>query len=236
MSGPPAAAWRTSVGAQAIAAASGAVLVAFVVLHAGAGLVAHAGPRPMNDLVAWSHGPWLRWSLRAALLGAAVVHVAASARLSARNRDARRTPYRKRRPASTYAGRTMAWTGPLVLLFVVYHVAHVTFGATSGYAFDPHHSYNNLARGLSRWLVAVAYAGGAIALGLHLYHGVFAMGASLGRRGDPRTRRVAAGALAALVTAGFLSLPVAALAGRLPPSDERFCYEQLARRPGECAP
>ena len=65
---------------------------------------------------------------------------------------------------------------------------------------------------------AGVYVVAMIALGVHLYHGIWSLLQTLGLS-HPRyenLRRGAAGALAALVVVGNVSIPIAALAGWLP--------------------
>ena len=114
-----------------------------------------------------------------------------------------------------YASRTMLWTGPLIALYVVYHVLHLTIGDV-GLPFTPLDAYDNVVGGflnagglhrLHRWR--------CWSLSMHLYHGLWSMFQSLGvshPRYTPLLKRCAAG-LAIVIAAGFISIPVAVLTG-----------------------
>ena len=60
---------------------------------------------------------------------AAALHIWAAYSLTMMNRAARPEDYReKEHRESTYASRTMRWSGVFLLLFVVYHLMHMTWG------------------------------------------------------------------------------------------------------------
>ena len=67
--------------------------------------------------------------------------------------------------------------------------------------------------GLRPGWVAAVYVAAAVLLGLHLYHGLWAAGRSLGARVDGAgvLRRPAVAVLSLAVAAGFASVPLAVL-------------------------
>jgi len=71
--------------------------------------------------------------------------------------------------------------------------------------------------GLRAPVIAAIYAGAALLLGLHLFHGLWAAARSLGvwPDGAGRRRRPAVAAMSAAVALGFASVPLAVLAGWL---------------------
>ena len=119
--------------------------------------------------------------------------------------------------ASTYASRTMRWSGVIMLLFVVYHLLHFTFGtAPSTRSSCPGDVYHNVVAGFQSPLVSAFYILAMLALGLHLYHGVWSMLQTLGLshpRYDRLRHAAVAAALAVVVVAGNISFPVAVLTG-----------------------
>src|SRR5690606_16314309 len=166
--------------------------------------------------------PLLLWGTRIVLLGAVGAHLWASFQLSNRNLGARGERYKKKQDVATsYAAKTMLFSGPILLFFILYHLAHLTFGMTNGvYEFDPHHVYNNLVYGFQQWWISAIYIVGNLALGLHLYHGAWAMFSSVGLthpRYD-RMRETVAIVLVAFVVVANLSFPIMVLIGAVPPA------------------
>jgi len=70
------------------------------------------------------------WFARIVILASVLIHVWAGVALSLENRAACGTePYAvKHTIRATLASRTMKWTGLVVLAFLVYHLAHFTWG------------------------------------------------------------------------------------------------------------
>jgi succinate dehydrogenase / fumarate reductase cytochrome b subunit len=132
-----------------------------------------------------------------------------------RNRAARPAGYVKREPqVSTYAARTMRWGGVYLLLFIPYHLMHFTIGNVHP-AFVRGQAYGNVVIGFESTWVAVFYLGAMAFLGLHLYHGAWAMFRTLGLvrpSRDPLHRRVAL-AIAVIVPVGFSLLPLSVMLG-----------------------
>jgi succinate dehydrogenase / fumarate reductase cytochrome b subunit len=119
---------------------------------------------------------------------------------------------------STLASRTIRWGGALILLFLVYHIMHFTLG-TVHTSFIEGNPYHNVATGFGNPLVVVFYELAMVAVGLHLYHGIWSSGRSLGvSTSSPRPlRRQLALALSAIVWAGFTAIPIAVYAGVIRP-------------------
>ncbi|NNK91744.1 MAG: succinate dehydrogenase cytochrome b subunit [Acidimicrobiia bacterium] len=158
----------------------------------------------------------LLWAFRLVMIVALVVHVHAAWALTVSNRRARGT---ERYDDQTYiavnfASRTMRWTGVIILLFLGFHLADLTLGWTNP-DFVRGHVYDNLLGSLSRWPVWLFYVVAQGALALHLYHGAWSLFQSLGINNPSwnRYRRPFATAFAALVVAGFLTVPVGVATG-----------------------
>ena len=135
--------------------------------------------------------------------------------LSLETRAARPIGYRRtHHEESSYASRTMMWGGPIIALFVIYHLLDFTTGQANPF-FVPGEVYHNVVFGFSRPLVSAAYILAMIVLGFHLYHGVWSMLQSMGLN-HPRYnawRKRAATAFAVIVVAGNISIPLAVLIG-----------------------
>lgn len=206
-------------------AATGSILILFVLGHMAGNLKVYQGAEKFNAYAEFlrdvgapvlGHGQFL-WIARVALLVAVIVHIVAAIQLTRRSQLARPVGYKKTpHEELTYASRTMRWGGVVILLFVVYHILHLTTG-TAHSQFVPGDAYRNLVIGFQSWPVAAAYMFAVLALGLHLYHGVWSGFQTLGWDNPryARYRRSIAGVIALVVVVGNLSFPIAALTGVL---------------------
>ena len=121
---------------------------------------------------------------------------------------------------STYASRTMLWSGPIIAAFAIFHLLEFTFGAVHpGAPFDEHNVYSNVVLGFQVWPVSLFYIIAMIMLCYHLYHGLWSMLQSLGFSHPvytPWLQRFAK-IVAILIAVGYISIPVAILAGFIKP-------------------
>jgi succinate dehydrogenase cytochrome b subunit len=215
----------SSIGKKVVMALTGFALFGFVVAHMLGNLQVYLGPVALNAYAeSLRHYPALLWAARISLLVAAALHVWAAYSLTMMNRAARPQGYRAREHReSTYASRTMRWSGVLLLLFIVYHLMHMTWGSAHP-DFIAGDVYHNFITGFRQTLVSVVYVVAMLALGLHMYHGVWSFLQTLGLS-HPRynhLRHAFATLVTAVVVIGNISMPVAVLAGWLekPPARE----------------
>jgi succinate dehydrogenase / fumarate reductase cytochrome b subunit len=212
--------YETTVGKKAVMAVTGLLLMGFVVGHMLGNLQVYFGPEQLNSYAEKLKqlGPLL-WAVRAALLSALLVHLTAAAQLVWGTWGARGIGYRKfTNQATTYAAMTMKYTGPLILLFVGYHLAHFTYPGIAmgnGYEHSPTDVYANVVNGFSVPLVAALYVAAQIALGFHIYHGGWSLLHTLGVDHPRYNERLRTWAkrLAVVVVLGNVSIPVAVVAG-----------------------
>lgn len=208
----------STIGKKVVMAVTGIVLFGFVVGHMLGNLQVYLGPEAINQygesLRAILHGAGL-WLARGGLLVAVGLHIWSAIALAGKNRSARPVRYKMWQPrASSYASRTMYWSGPLLALFIVYHLLHMTTGTVHP-DFHPGDVYRNFVVGFSQPAVSAFYIVAMIALGLHLYHGVWSLLHTLGLahpRWNPLRHSIATFFAAAIVI-GNISFPVAVLAG-----------------------
>jgi succinate dehydrogenase / fumarate reductase cytochrome b subunit len=218
--------WDTSIGKKAVMAVTGLVLAGFVIVHMLGNLKIFQGEAKFDQYALWLRevggplfGPGqLLWLARLVLLVATVLHVVAAVELTRISRAARPVAYARREPiASTYASRTMRWGGAIITLFVIYHLLHFTAGVV-GFGpgqFRPLSVYRNVVLGFSVWYVSAFYIAAMVALGLHMYHGVWSTFQTLGlnsERSDGLYRGLATVSALAVVL-GNVSVPLAVLAG-----------------------
>lgn len=208
----------STIGKKVVMAVTGVILFGFVVAHMIGNLQAYMGPQALNAYAVWLrellHGAGL-WIARIVLLVSVILHIWAAVALTLENRRARPVAYRRREfERSTYASRTMVWSGPILALFVVYHLLHFTFGTVHP-SFVEGDVYHNFVEGFRSPAVSLFYILSMLALGLHLYHGVWSMLQTLGLS-HPRynfLRHGLAGLFTAIVVVGNISFPLAVLMG-----------------------
>ena len=203
-------------------AVTGLLLVGFVIAHMAGNLKIYLGQEALDH---YAHGlrtfgdPFLPeggflWIARLGLLAAVAVHIWAAVSLTLISRAARPVGYEKwEADRSTYASRTMRFGGVIILLFVIYHLLHLTTGT-----LHPDFGssvYANVVTGFSVWWVSAAYIVANLALAFHLYHGFWSLFRTLGANNPRREalRRRSALAVAVIVAVGNISIPVSVLAG-----------------------
>jgi len=217
--------YRSALGKKAVMAVTGVALFGFVLAHLAGNLKLYLGAEHMNEYArflrvmgapALPHSALL-WILRVGLLLAVILHIDAATRLTIMSRKSRPVRYeRQQYVVASYASRTMRWGGVIILLFVIYHLMHLTWGMhVSPAPFVENDPYHNVVAGFQVWWVSAFYIVANLALGLHLYHGLRAMFDSLGLN-HPKFnhwRRWFAIAFALVVTLGNVSFPVMVLLG-----------------------
>jgi succinate dehydrogenase / fumarate reductase cytochrome b subunit len=115
-------------------ALTGIVLVGFVFGHMAGNLQMFLHPDWINEYAyKLQHLPYgLLWVVRFFLLLCLVVHVTTAVLLVIENKKARPVAYSMQTPlTSTFAARTMRYTGLIVLAFIAYHLAHFTLLVTN---------------------------------------------------------------------------------------------------------
>ncbi|MEK6609121.1 MAG: succinate dehydrogenase cytochrome b subunit [Myxococcota bacterium] len=210
---------QSTIGKKVVMAASGAILFGYVIGHLLGNLQVYVpdGGARINAYAAFLHAsPGILWGTRVVLLLAVTLHVLTAVQLHTINSAARPVAYDVRgwRGSAGYASRTMMWSGPIIGLFIVYHLLHFTLGNIHPdfVELDVHH---NVTVGFQDPLVAGAYIVAMIALGLHLYHGAWSMFQSVGIN-HPRYNnwlRAFAVVISTFITLGNVSIPVAVLTG-----------------------
>jgi len=221
--------WGTTIGKKIVAAVTGTILVAYVVLHMVGNLNSlygdgHGSPRVDH----YAH--WLRtfgqpvvpysfvlWVVRAILLSALILHVTAVVQLARRNRAARPAGHPAKRIGRSASSRTMLVTGLLLLAFVIFHILQFT---TLSIHVTPVHSgtvYANLYFAFHKWYFVLLYVLAVVSLGYHLRHALWSGTQTLGL--DRPTRnlviRRSATLLSIAVTVGFALVPILFWAGAL---------------------
>jgi succinate dehydrogenase / fumarate reductase cytochrome b subunit len=206
----------STIARKVVMALTGAILTGFVLVHMVGNLLLYQGPEALNHYAELLQSkPLLVWAARAVLLVSVGLHIWAAFALMSLNNAARPVGYRKTfYENSTYASRTMRWGGPLLLLFIVYHLLHFTVGSLHP-SFIRGDVYHNVVVGFQHPLVMFFYVLSMVALSLHLFHGITSMLQTLGLS-HPRyngLRTMIGAGYTAVVTVGNLSFPLAVFFG-----------------------
>lgn len=222
--------WRaffvSTIGSKIVMAVTGVMLLLFVFGHLAGNLQIFLGRTALNDYAAGLRklGPLL-WVARIGLLAAFLLHIDAAVRLTLRSQAARPVPYAKvRHSVTTYAARTMVISGILVVLYVLYHLMHFTWGwvAPSAYQLTEmvdgvarHDVYGMVVAGFQQPLIAIVYVVAQAVLAMHLSHGASSLMQTLGVRGPlfEGVKTYVGPAIALLVFVGYVSIPAAVLLG-----------------------
>lgn len=217
--------YQTAVGKKWVMGVTGIMIMGFVLVHMIGNLHMYEGPENFN-----AYGEALRdlgghliprtfalWAMRFGLMGAFALHIHSAATLTMMNRQSRPYAYQSARSysAANFASRSMRATGIIILLYIVFHLADLTWGWILGDDYIRGDVYNNVTRSLSNVPVAIIYIVANIAVAVHLYHGAWSMFQSLGWNNPKfnQARRAFASTIAGVILIGNLSFPIMNLAG-----------------------
>ena len=210
--------YASMVGKKVVMGVTGLIGIGFVILHSVGNLLVFSGPEAINS---YSHflknTGELLWTLRVVLIAAVVLHVIAAVQLTRQSRAARPIGYSRRESqVATIASRTMRLGGVLLLVFIVLHILHFTTGTVRpAGVFTPDDVYANIVSSFRIWWVSLLYVLAMVALGFHIVHGAWSSVRSIGvspPSPQPLRKRISI-AIAILVWAAFIAVPVAVFAG-----------------------
>ncbi|MCB9890041.1 MAG: succinate dehydrogenase cytochrome b subunit [Planctomycetes bacterium] len=215
--------FHSSIGRKFSMALTGLLLFGFLIGHLSGNLLIFKGQGPLNDYAAWlaSLGPVL-WVVRLVLLAIFATHVVLGISLAKENRAARPERYAYESTVkATLPSRWMVRTGLLVLAYVLYHLAHFTFGIVqpAGHAMVDATGrpdvYGMVVHGFRNPVVTLSYVAFLAVLGFHLWHGLASFFQTMGLSHQRYSRCVRA--LAHLATwiliLGYVAIPMAVLTG-----------------------
>jgi len=215
--------WGSTVGKKTVMAVSGLVMLLYLVVHMIGNLKIFFGAEEFNGYAHWlrvvgepfMHEEWTLWLVRVVLVAAVVAHATSAYQLSRRDLRARPGKYAHKKAKTSYATRTMRWGGIILGLFIVWHLLDLTTGTVHTGGFQAGHPYQNVVDTFSTWYGNVIYLVAMLALGLHIRHGFWSAAQTLGVGSRTRERllKTLAQVLALVLTAGFISVPVAVMTG-----------------------
>lgn len=215
--------WHSTIGKKAVVAATGLVMVAWLLVHMLGNLKIFFGPTEFDDYAHFLRkigepilkGGWFLWIQRAFLLVVLVLHIVASAQLSIRDLRARPTKYTGRqRFEATVTTRYMRTGGVVLGLFIIWHLLNLSVGVAIP-NYDQPRAYANIVEDFSIWWMNVIYIAAMAFLGLHIHHGFESATRTLGYHRPTRARAIkrTGDVLAVLIAVGFIVVPVAVMTG-----------------------
>jgi len=208
--------YRSTVGKKIVMAVTGAMLFLFLCGHLLGNLQIFIGPERLNAYAAFlkSTGELL-WGVRIVMATALVLHILAAIQITIANWKARPVGYAVKVNLETgYAARTMIFSGPIIFLYIIYHLMMFTF-LTTGPGFSHTDVYRNVVEAFKNPAISAVYIVAMLALGYHLFHGIWSMLQTLGINHPKynRARKIVAAVVAVVLAAGYISIPVSVLLG-----------------------
>jgi succinate dehydrogenase / fumarate reductase cytochrome b subunit len=189
-------AFQTTVGAKFVVGVTGILLTGFVIGHLAGNLKIFAGRDAINSYAQWLKSlGGLLWVARFGLLVTFALHIGFALWLKKLSLAARPVRYTYEDTVqASLASRTMVLTGLVILAYVLFHLAHFTFGWVKGATlpdgrtvpylelierYDPanvtrerHDVYNMMISGFRNPVVSVLYLVAMAVLIVHLSHGI----------------------------------------------------------------
>ena len=212
----------SNIGLKILMAVTGVVMFGYLIGHVTGNMLVFKGPAAINSYSKFLHdSKGLLWGTRLLLVASVVIHIWATVRFLMLRNAARPVPYAmKAAHRTTFAARTMYWSGPVIALFIIYHILHLTTGtAHPNYHVDPNtHEvdvYRNLVDGFTSPIASGLYIAAMLAIGFHLSHGVWSMLQTIGvnRPNWECALRTIAVIFAVVICGGFIAVPAAVLLG-----------------------
>jgi len=224
--------YQTAVGKKWVMGLTGLGLVGFVVAHMVGNLHLYEG---QVEVAEYAHSlrtiadgllpeTAVLWVLRIGLITMFGLHIHSAITLTRMNQVANSRYQAPRDYAkANAASRTTRITGTIIAVFVVWHLADLTWGFTSGFMGWRDDGFNhgdplwNVDNSMSNIGVAIFYMIAVIAVAMHLFHGIRSAFISIGVN-SPKFNgllKPAAAGIAGLVLVGNLSFPIMVLTGVL---------------------
>lgn len=210
---------QSQVGRKILTGLTGLFLVLFVIFHLGGNLAVFGEPDAMNrySLILHNFGPLL-WIARIGLVVVFAIHSWIGISIWWNKRKARPQKYEvyssKGGPSrQSLSSRSMAFTGVVLLVFVVFHINTFALGDTQTVMIDGQQTHDIKSLVLDTFqnpFYAFGYAFVMLLLGTHLGHGIWSAFTSLTVRSKKASAMIySIGVVFAILLAvGFLFIPL----------------------------
>jgi len=162
---------------------SGLVLLGFIVGHLLGNMSMFVGQEAINAYAYFLHKNKLPVNAaRIFLLINLILHVYFSINLTLINNSASKTSYSIQNNIQTsFASKTMIYSGGVILFFLIYHLLHFTFGVINSNSYGLMDNknradvYTMVVQGFLNGYISVFYLLSLCFLGLHLSHAFFSV-------------------------------------------------------------
>lgn len=215
--------FSSSIGQKTVVAVTGLMLIGFIIAHLLGNLQLFLGADVFNNYAKMLQDlGGLLWVARGGLIAAFVLHIVFTIKLAVANREARPQPYKNKQfRAATPASRYMTHLGIILLVFVIVHLLHFTFGVIAAENAgltdwkDRHDVYSMVILGFQDPRYSVLYIICLLALGAHLSHGIQSVFQTVGFYHEKFTPQIRcfSTAFGWLVALGYISIPLSVLCG-----------------------
>lgn len=209
----------SQVGRKILTGLTGLFLVLFVIFHLGGNLAIFGEPDAMNrySLILHNFGPLL-WFARIGLLVVFVIHAWIGISIWWYKRKARPQKYEvysSKGGASrqSLSSRSMAFTGVVLIVFVIFHINTFALGETETVMIDGQQTHDIKSLVLETFqnpFYAFGYAFVMLLLGAHLGHGIWSAFTSLTVQSQKISGLIytVGAAIAVVLAIGFLFIPL----------------------------
>jgi len=218
--------FQSSLGRKYIMGITGFGLVGFIIIHMMGNLQIFLGPETINAYAKLLHASKeVLWAFRLGLITLIGLHIWAAVSLARENRAARPKRYANQKSIQTsYASRTMIWSGIIIASFAIYHILHFTVRATDpSYqemktvlnGQETHDVFTMVVTGFQNpWIVGF-YVISVALLCFHMSHGVSSMFQSLGlmNKNTAPVLKSAAALVSIGIFIGMSAVPISILSG-----------------------
>ncbi len=212
-------AFQSQVGRKILTGLTGFLLVFFIIFHLAGNLAIFGDPNAMNSYSQFLHdlGPLL-WVARIGLLLIFVIHAYIGISIWFNKRKARPQQYKvyssKGGPSKQgLSSRSMAFTGIVLLIFVVVHINTFALGDMDTVMLDGRATHDVKTLVIDTFqnpIYAFGYTIVMILLGAHLGHGIWSAFTSLTLRSKKASATIytIGVVVAVLLAIGFLFIPL----------------------------
>ena len=208
--------FSSSVGTKLLIGFTGLLLFAYLILHLAGNLFVFGGQDSFNHYAHMLVSNPLVLPAEIALAAFFVVHIYKAVTMWAANQRARPQGYQKKvwagyKSRKSVASTTMIWTGIVILVFVVIHLAQMKFGAWYQIGDPPIRDlYRTEVEVFSSLPWVAVYVLCMVLVGFHLRHGISSAFQSLGADHPVYTKRlvILGTVLAILIGGGFAVIPI----------------------------
>ena len=207
-----------------IMAVTGLLFIGFLLVHMYGNLMILLGPEAFDEYaehIRTVGEPMIPekgvlWVLRIGLLASLVLHVWSAVTLWGRAGKARTTRYVMKRPGyGNFYAKAMRWGGLAILLFVIFHLLHLTTHTITFGEPEPTPA-GRVLESFSQWWGVLIYVVAMVAVGMHLLHGIWGACMTLGLNTSLKRAeqiRFVSILVSTIIVVGFLIPPFAILLG-----------------------